>query len=407
MGPVRTSLSLPVNIAYKSFLSQEYRIVFKAPTFLLSSLQRFPKLLTRENLIGGNQMSARGSHQKLTAVDLFAGCGGLTQGLRKAGFQVLGAVENDEKAAATYKLNHPGSHLWLEDIRNVRTLAVSRKLRLHKGDLDLLAGCPPCQGFSAMRTLNGNRRIRDKRNDLIFEFLRFVEDLRPKMIMMENVPGLATNRRFKLFRKRLAELGYCGEFKILNAACFGVPQRRRRLIYLAGLRTKLSFAEPGANATTVRDAISSLPVAGRSGDPVHDLPEQRSRAIRELIKRIPKDGGGRADLPRSRQLECHKLCDGFKDVYGRMEWDKVAPTITSGFFNPSKGRFLHPARNRAITVREASLLQGFPQSYKFNAGYGKVALAMMIGNALPPPFIAAHARQMKNDLAIARKQRRQ
>ncbi|MGA7894222.1 MAG: DNA cytosine methyltransferase [Candidatus Sulfotelmatobacter sp.] len=345
-----------------------------------------------------------GRKRRLTAIDLFSGCGGLTQGLRKAGFEVLGAIENDERAAATYGINHPDVHLWIGDIRNVRIGSVSRTLGLRKGDLDLLAGCPPCQGFSAMRTLNGNRLIRDGRNDLVSEFLRFVEALRPRAVMMENVPGLAKDRRFKDFCKRLREMGYVGEHHILNAAQFGVPQRRRRLIYLAGRNQKLTFAEPETSSRSVRDAIGSLPPAGRSGDSVHDIPERRSARVRNPIKRIPKNGGGRTDLPEHSQLECHKSCDGFKDVYGRMGWDELAPTITSGFFNPSKGRFLHPRKNRAITVREAALLQGFPKSYKFNARDGKVALALMIGNALPPPFIAAHARLVAQDLSHNKRQ---
>ena len=118
----------------------------------------------------------------------------------------------------------------------------------------------------------------------------------------------------------------------------------------------------------------------------------------QMIRRIPKDGGSRTDLPEEDQLDCHKRCNGFKDVYGRMAWSEVSPTITSGCFNPSKGRFLHPEEDRAITMREASLLQGFPRQYKFPAGSGKSAIAMMIGNALPPPFIAAHARRVLNSL---------
>lgn len=335
---------------------------------------------------------------KLTALDLFAGCGGLSLGLEKAGFEVLGAVEKDEKAAETYALNNPDTQMWLNDIRNLKTLSVSRKLGLRKGQLDLLAGCPPCQGFSALRTLNGKHAIRDKRNDLIFEFLRFAEALLPKAIMMENVPGLATNRRFKQFVKKLTELGYEGHYKVLNAANFGVPQRRRRLIYVAGLNAEIGFAKPRSICKSVRDAIAGLPSAGHSGDPVHDIPENRSEIVRSLIKSIPKDGGGRSDLSEDRQLDCHKTCDGFKDVYGRMSWDTLAPTITSGFFNPSKGRFLHPSKNRAITVREAAMLQGFPRKYKFNIEHGKVSLALMIGNALPPPFIAAHAREISKAL---------
>lgn len=332
--------------------------------------------------------------RKPTAIDVFAGCGGLTQGLRRAGFRVLGAVEVDQAAAETYKLNHPEVHIWINDIRDLSTRSVTRKLAIRKGQLDLLAGCPPCQGFSTMRTLNGNRSNRDKRNDLLFEFLRFVEALRPKAVMMENVPGLATNCRFKRFRARLEELGYVGEYRVLNAADYAVPQRRHRLIYLAGLGAKVPFGKATKITKTVRQAIFSLQPAGKSGDALHDMPERRTQQVRNIIKAVPKNGGGRTDLPQEQQLDCHKSCDGFKDVYGRMAWDKVAPTITTGCFNPSKGRFLHPVRNRAITIREAALLQGFPKRYKFDAKDGKVAIALMIGNALPPPFIAAHARSI-------------
>jgi DNA (cytosine-5)-methyltransferase 1 len=167
---------------------------------------------------------------------------------------------------------------------------------------------------------------------------------------------------------------------------------------LAGLGKGIAFGKTKKKGRTVREAIFSLPDAGKSGDPLHDMPERRTPEVARIIKAVPKDGGGRTDLPYQQQLDCHKSCNGFKDVYGRMAWDKVAPTITTGCFNPSKGRFLHPARNRAITIREAALLQGFPKRYKFDANDGKVALALMIGNALPPPFIAAHARSIATAL---------
>jgi DNA (cytosine-5)-methyltransferase 1 len=125
---------------------------------------------------------------------------------------------------------------------------------------------------------------------------------------------------------------------------------------------------------------------------------ERSPKVRKLIADIPKDGGSRGDLPKRRQLQCHKKNDGFHDVYGRMAWDDVAPTITSGCFNPSKGRFLHPEQDRAITMREAALLQGFPRSYFFDATIGKSALALMIGNALPPEFIRRHAVEIRSAL---------
>jgi DNA (cytosine-5)-methyltransferase 1 len=328
------------------------------------------------------------------AVDIFSGCGGLTVGLKKAGFKVIGAVDNDSIAVKTYKANHPEVEVWGEDISGINTLGLKRKLHLRSGELDLLAGCPPCQGFSSMRTLNGNRRVIDPRNNLINEFLRFVKDLKPKAVMLENVPGLAKDHRFRIFRRELKALGYQGNYKILNAKYYRVPQRRRRLIYLAGLDREVKFARPITKIKTVRQAIGKLPKAGKSGDPVHDTTEKRSPKVVSLISRIPKDGGSRTDLPKRSQLKCHKRLDGFKDVYGRMAWNDLSPTITSGFFNPSKGRFLHPTENRAVTLREAALLQGFPRWYKFPVHENKTANALMIGNALPPPFIAAHARMV-------------
>ena len=264
--------------------------------------------------------------------------------------------------------------------------------------MDLLAGCPPCQGFSTMRTLNGKVTVDDPRNDLLAEFERFVEDLLPRAIMMENVPGLASDGRFSSFLERVKALGYKGESKILNAVDYRVPQRRRRLIFIAGRGMEIPYAKAQDSQRTVREVLATLPAAGTSGDPVHDIPEKRSPRILELIRSIPKDGGSRTDLPDDRQLECHKRCDGFKDVYGRMAWDAPAPTITSGCFNPSKGRFLHPEEDRAITMREAAVLQGFPVDYKFPTTGNKSAIALMVGNALPPPFISAHARSIKKVL---------
>jgi DNA (cytosine-5)-methyltransferase 1 len=222
---------------------------------------------------------------------------------------------------------------------------------------------------------------------LLIEFQRFVEALLPRAVMLENVPGLAKDRRFRIFLRRMKELNYMGDYRILNAADYGVPQRRRRLIYLAGRNKQIPFARPLRRRKTVRDVIGTLPRSGESGDPIHDLPERRSPHVIKIIRKIAKDGGSRADLPQNMQLDCHKRCNGFKDIYGRMAWDDVAPTITAGCFNPSKGRFIHPEENRAITMREAALLQSFPRRYKFNASAGKIAIAAMIGNALPPEFI--------------------
>jgi len=328
----------------------------------------------------------------LTAIDLFSGCGGLTQGLRTAGFDVVGAVELNRLAAETYRKNHPTVTLWESDIRKLDPAVLKRQLGLKKRELALLAGCPPCQGFSRLRTMNGAFVVDDPRNDLLFEFERFVTVLLPQAIMMENVPWLADDERFSVFVERIRAMGYKGEYQVLDAADFGVPQRRKRLIFLAGLKEGVPFAVPMAKRRTVRDAISHLSTAGNSGDPLHDSLSIHQPRIQEIIRNIPKDGGSRTSLPKKMWLKCHcHISRGFKDVYGRMAWDSVAPTITSGCFNPSKGRFLHPEEDRAITLREAAILQGFPRNYFFPAG-NRSAVGMMIGNALPPPFIKAHAK---------------
>ena len=338
------------------------------------------------------------SYTEPTALDLFSGCGGLTLGLKQGGFQVLGAVDIDPLSVETYRANHKEVTVWDVDIRDLAPAQIQSSLGIRPGDLDLLAACPPCQGFSTMRTLNGALVVDDPRNDLLLEILRFVDVLRPRAVMIENVPRLANDERFHVFRKLMEDAGYLGDQDVFNAADYGVPQRRRRLIYLAGLGSRIPFAEPVPDKVTVKDAIGGLPRAGKSGDPIHDMLERRTPRVMQMIRRIPKDGGSRTDLPEEEQLDCHKRCNGFRDVYGRMAWSHVSPTITSGCFNPSKGRFLHPEEDRAITMREASLLQGFPRQYKFPARSGKSAIAMMIGNALPPPFIAAHAGRVLNSL---------
>ena len=271
-----------------------------------------------------------------TAIDLFSGCGGMTEGLRQAGFKVIGAVEIDPFAAQTFRANHRRVTVWNCDIRELETSDVKETLELGSGQLDLLAGCPPCQGFSVLRTLNGSRIVDDPRNDLVDEFVRFVRELLPKTILMENVPALETDIRFSNFLGALDNLGYWHDHKILDAADFGVPQRRERLLLLAGYKMEIGFPKPAKRRRLVRHAIGRLPAPGGSGDNLHDLPERRSQRVRELISRIPHDGGSRRDLGEEEQLPCHQRCDGFKDIYGRMAWKDVAPTLTTGCFNPSK-----------------------------------------------------------------------
>lgn len=338
--------------------------------------------------------------KKPTAIDVFSGCGGTTKGLREAGFRVIAGIECDSLAVRTYRENHRGVKVWEDDVTEIAIAPLLRHHKLRKGELDLLVGCPPCQAFSAIRRLNGNRIVRRKtEKDLVFEFMRLVRGLFPKVVMLENVPRLMNDYRFQSVKSELRKLGYEGEPQIFNAADFGVPQRRRRLVYVASRIGVIDCrAVVKVDRRTVRDAIGKLKPAGKSGDPLHDIPENRTQAIVERIANVPKDGGSRSDLGDAEQLECHKSCDGFKDVYGRMAWDAVAPTITGGCFNPSKGRFLHPEENRAITLREAALLQSFPSDYFFSLDEGKCAAAQMIGNAFPPAFVQHHAESIREKL---------
>lgn len=337
--------------------------------------------------------------KRLAAIDLFSGCGGLTLGLEQAGFDVVGAVEIDAAAVSTYRANHHHVNLKHLDIRRLSARGFRRELKMRVGELDLLAGCPPCQGFSVLRTHNGSKKNKDHRNELVHHMLRFAREFRPKAIMMENVPGLMGQRPFMELCNGLRALGYAVACAIKDAAHYGVPQRRRRLILLAGRDFEPRFAKEVHRIRTVRSAIGAMTEPGRGRDAVHNLPEKkRAERVAQLIRDIPKDGGSRTDLPNSRQLPCHRRSNGFKDIYGRMAWDSISPTITSGCFNPSKGRFLHPEKNRAITMREAALLQTFPPNYVFDVSWGKEAIALMIGNALPPEFIRRHALEIRERL---------
>ena len=168
-----------------------------------------------------------------SAIDLFSGCGGLSLGLRRAGFKVLAAIDNDPLAISTYRANHARTHSIRDDIRLVDPAALMSTLGLVQGSLDLIAGCPPCQGFSTLRTLNGKHVVSEPVNDLVYEFCRFVEVFMPKTLMLENVPGLLRDRRLADIEQRLLSFGYHCIKGLFNAARYGVPQRRMRMIFLA------------------------------------------------------------------------------------------------------------------------------------------------------------------------------
>lgn len=372
---------------------------------------------TKHSLAGPQRKKIRNSRRRptgrpcsLTAIDLFAGCGGLTSGLRAAGFEVLAAVENDPDAAESYAANHPDVLLYRKDICDLPSVEVLRALNLPKGKtLDLIAGCPPCQGFTRLTENNGRR---DRRNGLVREFLRFVRIIRPKACMLENVPGLLTSRKgkryFRELRRGLQKAGYTLSFRIVELANYGVPQFRRRLVLLGALYGRIPIPSathrpPDLSSKmkrrpwkTVRDAIGSLPVpplrskvrAGKARPPYewHYARDVAPIVVRRLDHALG-NGRSRAGFPPSLRLACHKRRpDGYHDVYGVMDWDAPSPTITSGCTNASKGRFGHPGVPRPLTAREAALLQTFPRSYRFK-GSGLESVAVQIGNALPRRFV--------------------
>jgi len=338
---------------------------------------------------------------KPLAIDLFCGAGGLTVGLRDAGFRVLAGVELHPVAAETYRKNHPDHKLFEADICKLDPYEVMEKLGVQAGELDIVAGCPPCQGFSTHRTRKKSFSVEDKRNDLVFEYMRFVRAFLPKVVMMENVPALANDGRATLVLRELANLGYFiskNTLQVKDAAEFGVPQRRKRMILIASRFGPVAEPVPVKIKSTVSDVLAKLPLPGSKGDVLHDYFPARTEKTKTIISMIPKDGGSRTDLPKEYWLPCHLKGNGYLDVYGRMAWDKVAPTLTGGCTNPSKGRFIHPDQDRSITLREAALLQTFPENYYFSLAGGRDFAALMIGNALPPIFIKAHAESIREHL---------
>lgn len=312
------------------------------------------------------------------------------------------AVEIDVTSAKSYALNHKNTNILIEDIRRLTGPQLLNQAELNSGELDLLTGCPPCQGFSTLRTKRRTARTSDPRNNLITQILRLIRSMKPRAVIVENVPGLVSDVRFSEFQSGLKGAGYKFDYAILNAANFDVPQRRRRLVLVALKDREVppNWSKHSLQEKTVKDTIRNLAPAGLSGDVLHDIPEKRTATMMARIRATPKDGGSRGDIPVEMQCPCHLRSDGYKDVYGRMAWNDVSPTITSGCSNPSRGRFLHPEEDRAITLREAALLQTFPSNYQFCLDRGKDHVARQIGNAFPPNMIRPIAKVIYDELSV-------
>lgn len=330
---------------------------------------------------------ARTSKQSPLAVDLFCGSGAVTAALKANGYRVIAGVDSDFTCAKTYKLNHPEVRFRRRDIRVLKPAEIAVAIPRNR-QLDLMVVCAPCQPFSSQ---NRRRFSQDKRAPLILESVRIAKALNPRTIIFENVPGIASSPIFKRLKRSLASAGYClGEPQRLDAAEFGVPQRRVRCIVAAvrvpGKLSKFTETAPRAPGNTVRKAFAGLSSLGSGERDVRD-PLHVSRVHHEITLRrlacIPEDGGSRDSLPHDLQLACHKKRrpGDFSDVYGRLSWDDVAPTLTTGCTDVTRGRYAHPRDNRAITLREAARLQTFPDSYKFSGNRSKIA--EQIGNAVP------------------------
>lgn len=330
----------------------------------------------------------------LSCIDAFCGAGGLSLGLSRAGFDVVYGFDVDTKCIQTLRsnpthINHKVEEADIGDLLNGNLL---RKLNLQSGELDLLAGGPPCQGFSVQRIGDDS----DERNDLVASYASLIKEVRPRFFLMENVVGLGGKRgraHLEEFIYQMKALDYYIHKDVLDAQFFDVPQRRKRLIVvgeqLSGAKPVFAFPTPSkVRVKTVRDTISHLPPPPEDFSPHPDFPNHRADRLSDLNKerlRFLSEGQGREDLPTNLLAECHTRSAakiGHRNVYGRMAWDEVAPTITARFDSFTRGKFGHPEQIRSISLREGALLQTFPEDYVFTGT--KVEVARQIGNAVPP-----------------------
>jgi len=326
---------------------------------------------------------------KLFAIDFFCGAGGLTRGLLDAGVKVIAGLDCDGQCRQSFESNNRGARFIQADVRDIGVDDLKRILHRDSFDDMLFAGCAPCQPFSKQR--KGSRDPESGR--LLAEFGRIVAEAKPAWVLIENVPGLASVKGFSTFRrflKTLDDSGYSYTYDVLDAKYFGVPQTRRRLVLLAGMKNRVSMpplkhGNGHRPFVTVRQSISHFPPisAGESHPSVLNHVATSIIPINlERLRHTPHDGGDRRSWPKRLWLACHKGdYQGHTDVYGRMTWDNPAPALTGRCNSVSNGRYGHPEQDRAISLREAAALQTFPDGYVF---YGSNKhIAQQIGNAVP------------------------
>jgi DNA (cytosine-5)-methyltransferase 1 len=349
----------------------------------------------------------------LKLIDLFSGCGGLSMGFQDAGYEVLEGVDHDRDALDAFRLNHPRAKTWHGKIEDLDPLKVLADVGLVPGELDLLVGGPPCQGFSRNRARRHVRGqfVDDPRNYLFSHFLRCVEAMNPRAVLIENVADMIVKQDGAFeqeIRERLDDLGYhYVSAKVLNAADYGVPQRRRRAIFVAGRDAVLTLPAPthcrigsGRRWLTIWEAISDLPrlQEGQGSSPCRydaapatQYQQQLRRGGRQVTEHVAwtmsptqrerltylAEGDGADKLPAHLAPK-----SGYGSAYRRMARDIPALTITTWLYHPGSGMFWHPVDDRTITLREAARLQSFPDAARFVGG--KLSRCRQVGNAVPP-----------------------
>lgn len=340
--------------------------------------------------------------QKIACIDLFCGAGGLTHGFVLEGLPVAAGIDMDPACRFPYETNN-NARFVERDISTVTAQDLSALF--DDADVRILAGCAPCQPFStyAQRySLEG-----DGKWGLLYEFARLAEGAKPDVITMENVPTVAKHAVFHDFVDTLERLGYDVWHGVVDSSAYGVPQSRRRMVLLASRHGKMTIVPPThAKPKTVRDAIGRLrPLQAGQSAPRDKLHVASSLSDKNLQRiRASKQGGTWRDWPEHLVAECHRGESGrtYPSVYGRMEWDKPAPTMTTQCYGFGNGRFGHPDQDRAISLREAAILQSFPRDYAFVARDEEVSftiLGRLIGNAVPVDLGRAIARSIKAHLS--------
>ena len=328
------------------------------------------------------------SHSSLpAAVDLFCGAGGLSYGMQQAGISISGGIDIDPACKHPYETN-VRSKFYMHDVSELTSEFVASLFA--KGQTRILAGCAPCQPFS---TYTQGSSVGNRQWELLVKFGEIVRELRPEVVTMENVPRLTTHPVFQEFLSALDQANYHHSFQIVRCADYGVPQTRSRLVLLASRLGDIKLQPPthaDGRHVTVRDTIQDLDNIEAGGtstsDPLHKSSGLSQTNLRRIRNSNP--GGTWRDWDDTLRADCHIRVSGrtYPGVYGRMQWDRPAPTITTQFHGFGSGRFGHPEQDRAISLREGALLQTFPEDYSFVPDGDKIhitSVARLIGNAVP------------------------